>query len=197
MRLSVTHNPQNPSAWHLLADLAHDDAGDAEMVKVLREGLAANPTDPRLLLGVASLSYSEGKLRDAQELFSRLIARYPDSAMGLSNAALVSLDLGEPVARAQELMKRTVDIAPRVPAIADTWGWMLHKGGNSKAAIDMLVRVAKAIPNDGGVQYHLGAAYEATGQAGLSKAAFRRALALGVPVHYRNDIIARLKKDAN
>lgn len=79
-----------------------------------------------------------------------------------------------------------------MPAIADTWAWMLHKSEKSKEAINLLHRVAKAIPNDGGGQYHLGVAYSDTGKKGLRRDALRRALALGVPVHYKNDIVKRL-----
>ena len=89
-------------------------------------------------------------------------------------------------------MERALKRAPRVPAIADTWAWMLHKSEKSKEAINLLHRVAKAIPNDGGGQYHLGVAYSDTGKKGLRRDALRRALALGVPVHYKNDIVKRL-----
>lgn len=194
MRASVTHTPGNPIAWQLLADLSHDIHGDASMVGVLREGLKHNPTDPKLLLGVGSLAYSEGLLVEAQEMFDRMVARYPNDPQALSNAALASLDLGESPEKARELLKRAVDIAPRVPAIADTWGWMLHKLGSSREAIKLLLRVAKAIPDDGGVQYHLGAAYEGINENGRARAAFRKALALGVPKHYKDDVVKRLTR---
>jgi cellulose synthase operon protein C len=196
MRLSVTHNPKNAVAWQLLADLSHDVHGDASMIGVLREGLGHNPTNPRLLLGVGSLGYSERQVHVAQEMFTRLIARYPNNTIALSNAALASLDLGEAPDKAQALLNRAVRIAPNVPAIADTWAWMLHKTGKSAEAVRLLLKVAKAIPNDGGVQYHLGVAYIGIDQPGRSRAAFRRALALGVPKHYKDDIVKRLTEKA-
>ena len=192
MRRSVDLDPGNPAAWNLLADLAHDTDGDAAMVEVMKEGLGHNPTDPHLLLGVGSLSYSQGDLAFAEDVFKRMVARYPNDPIGLSNAALAALDQGKPPKEPRELLERALKQAPRVPAIADTWGWMLHKSGKSKEAIDLLNRVAKAIPKDGGVQYHLGVAYTESGQAGLGRAALRKALALGVPVHYRRDIVKRL-----
>ena len=69
---------------------------------------------------------------------------------------------------------------------------MLHKSGKSKEAINLLHWVAETIPNDVGVQYHLGVAYSDTGKKGLGRAALRRTLVLGVPVHYKNDIVKRL-----
>jgi cellulose synthase operon protein C len=196
MRLSVTHDPKNAIAWQLLADLSHDVHGDASMIGVLREGLGHNQTNPQLLLGVGSLSYSEGDVHEAQEMFTRLSARYPNNPIALSNAALASLDLGESPDKAQGLLKRAVSIAPNVPAIADTWAWMLHKTGKSAQAVSLLLKVAKAIPDDGGVQYHLGVAYGGLKQNGLSRSAFRKALALGVPKHYRDDIVSRLTAKA-
>lgn len=192
MRKSVTLEPGNPAAWNLLSDLAHDMSGDAEMVKVMKEGLGHNPTDPNLLLGVGSLSYSQGDIAYAEDIFKRMVSRFPNNPIALSNAALAALDLGRDVEEPQQLLERALKIAPRVPAIVDTWGWMLHKSGKSAAAIDLLLRVAKAIPKDGGVQYHLGVAYSESGKTGLGRAALRRALAIGVPIHYRKDIIARL-----
>lgn len=192
MRKSADLAPQNPVAWNLLADLVHDMDGDAAMVKIMKEGLTHNPTDPHLLLGVGSLSYSQGDLPTAAETFNRMIARFPNDPIALSNAALAALDLGYPVEEPRKLLKRALARAPNVPAIADTWAWMLHKSGKSDEAISLLLRVAKAIPRDGGVRYHLGVAYSESGKRGLGRASLRRALAMGVPSHYRADIIKRL-----
>lgn len=192
MRRSVTANPANPGAWHMLADLAHDMDGDAAMVAVLKEGLAKNPTDPRLLFGVGSLSYSQGDVAVSADIYKRMVAQFPNDPSALSGAALASLDLGENPEVARPLLIRAQQHAPNVPAIADTWGWMLHKSGESAAAIELLRRVEKAIPQDGGVQYHLGIAYLESGSSGEGRGALRKALALGVPLHYREDIIKRL-----
>lgn len=194
MRKSVNLDPSNPAAWNLLADLAHDTDGDAEMVKVMKEGLGHNPTDPNLMFGVGSLSYSQGDVVYAEEIFKRMVSRFPDNPVALSNAALASLDLGRPVDEPRKLLERALKRAPRVPAIIDTWGWMLHKSGKSREAITLLRRVEKAIPDDGGVQYHLGVAYLESGNPGLGRAALRKSLAIGIPVHYRKDVIKRLTK---
>ena len=196
MRKSVDLSPQNPTAWNLLSDLAHDTDGDAAMVGIMKEGLSHNPTDPHLLLGVGSLSYSEGDVAFAAEIFKRMLARYPDDPVALSNTALTALDLGHAPEEPRKLLEKALARAPRVPAIADTWGWMLHKSGKSAEAVNLLLKVEKAIPNDGGVQYHLGVAYDGLQQKGLSRAAFRRALALGVPKHYKDDIVSRLTTKA-
>lgn len=192
IRKSVDIDPANPAAWSMLADLAHDTEGDAAMVSVLKEGLSLNPTDPHLLLGVGSLSYSQGDLEYAVEIFSRMIARFPDDPIALSNLALAGLDLGKDPETARGLLKRALERAPRIPAIVDTWGWMLLKTGKAQEAVDLLLRVAQAIPDDGGVQYHLGLAYAGIGQDGRGRGALRKALALGVPKHYRADIERRL-----
>lgn len=192
MRKSVELDPGNPVAWNLMADLAHDKNGDAAMVATLKEGLKNNPTDPHLLLGVGSLSYSQGDVAYAAEIFKRMIARFPNDPKALTNAALAELDLGRSPEQPRIWLQKALAQAPRVPVIIDTWGWMLHKSGKTAEAIKLLQRVAKVIPDDGGVQYHLGVAYSDSGKPGLGRAALRRALAIGVPLHYRKDIIARL-----
>ncbi len=192
MRKSVTIDPTNAGAWHMLADLSHDTKGDKAMLAVLREGLEHNPTDPNLLLGVGSLSYSQGDVAYASEIFRRMVARFPDNPIALSNSALADLDLGRDLGGAREKMEKAVKLAPRVPAVIDTWGWMLHKTGKTPEAIALLTKLAAAVPDDGGVQYHLGVAQADGGQDGLARAAFRKALALGVPQHYRQDLVRRL-----
>ncbi len=192
MRKSVTIDPSNAGAWHMLADLTHDIEGDKAMLRVLREGLEHNPTDANLLLGVGSLSYSQGDVASASDIFRRMVARFPDNPLALSNSALADLDLGRDTAAAREKLEKAVKLAPRTPAVVDTWGWMLHKTGQTAEAIGLLARVAQAAPDDGGVLYHLGIAYAADGQDGLARAALRKALALGVPLHYREDIVRRL-----
>lgn len=192
MRKSVEIDPRNPTAWHLLADLSHDTNGDAAVLDILKEGLDHNPTDAHLLLGVGSISYSQGEVDYANGIFKRMAARYPEDPIALTNLALTALDLGEPAADVEATIKRAVERAPRVPIVADTWGWMLVKSGKAAEAVNLLQQVAKAAPDDGGVTYHLGLAYEAAGEDGLGKAALRKALALGVPKHYREDIVRRL-----
>ena len=192
MRKSVEVEPGNAGSWHMLADLTHDIDGDAAMIGVLKEGLASNPTDPHLMFGVGSLSYSQGDVELSAEVFGRMISRFPDDPVALSGAALAMLDLGRSPAEARKLLERARQRAPNVPAIADTWGWMLHKSGKSAEAIELLKEVSAAIPNDGGVLYHLGIAYLESGEAGPGRSALRKSLALGVPQHYRKDAIARL-----
>ena len=120
MRKSVELDPYQPAAWQLLADLNHDIDGDAAMIGVLKQGLDSNPTDPQLLLGVGSLSYSEGDLETAKQTFQRMIARFPDDPIALSNAALASLDMGDAPDDAKKLLERYGDGTEReIPGSAD------------------------------------------------------------------------------
>ena len=82
-----------------------------------------------------------------------------------------------------ESLERAFAIARRlrgteVPPFQDTYGWILHRRGQSEEAIEYLEPAAAALANDPIVQYHLASAYEAVGRSEDALAAYQRALEL-------------------
>ena len=70
----------------------------------------------------------------------------------------------------------------QVPQFQDTYGWILHRRGDSAQAIVFLAPAAAALGDNALVQFHLGEALLATGRKAEARAQFERVLALaGTP----------------
>jgi len=194
LRRAIALTPESAGAWQTLASVAHSRSGDPAMLGTLREATTRNPNNPSLLQQYASLAYSEGSLPEAISGYRKLLTiddRNPDVLAGL---ALALLDDDKETADVQRLLNRAREIDPEHAYTTDALGWMQLRQNKIEAAIETLERARHAAPQDGGIQYHLGKAYIAAGRTPPGTAALRRAIAHGVPKHYRADIVMQLSR---
>ncbi|WP_282130190.1 tetratricopeptide repeat protein, partial [Roseobacter litoralis] len=76
-----------------------------------------------------------------------------------------------------------------IPALQDTFGWILHRRGESEEALPYLEGAAQGLPNDPLVQYHLGKAYEALERPEDALAQFRKVVQIAGPEDQREQVI--------
>jgi tetratricopeptide (TPR) repeat protein len=158
----------------LLAETGRRDAAAA----ALAEGIAATGGDPGLLLLQAGLAESTGDFEGAIAAYETLYARDSADLVVANNlASLLSAHRTDP-----ESLERAFAAARRlrgsdVPQFQDTYGWILHRRGDSAQAAPLLAAAAAALPGDALVQYHHGEAEFALGRRDAAAEAFRRAIA--------------------
>jgi Flp pilus assembly protein TadD len=150
------------------------------MYAVLEQGLKANPNHPDLLYEKATILYSAGDVAGAETVYRQVLRQVPDHIGALNNLAASILDSGKEPESARPLVERARAKAPNDPSVLDTYGWFLLRTGDRANAIRALESVAKAIPKDGTVQYHLGAAYLEAGKQDEGRAKIQEALRLGL-----------------
>ena len=81
-----------------------------------------------------------------------------------------------------ESLARAFAIARRlrgseVPYFQDTYGWILHRRGDSDQALNYLTPAAAALPDNALVQFHLAETELALGRRDAARASFVRAIA--------------------
>jgi Flp pilus assembly protein TadD len=69
-------------------------------------------------------------------------------------------------------------LAPSVPAIQDTLGFVHYRRGEYDKAEPLLRKAAEQLPNDASVHYHLGMTYYRLGRKDDAAVALRRSLQL-------------------
>ena len=94
----------------------------------------------------------------------------------------------------EESLTRAWNVARRfndteIPAMQDTYGWILHRRGESAEALPYLEAAAAGLPNDPIVQYHLGQVYQALDRPDDALAQYRIAVQLAGPDDTRDQII--------
>jgi predicted Zn-dependent protease len=83
---------------------------------------------------------------------------------------------GEDVAEATRLISRASQLRPSDPAISDSLGWALFKGGKAGEAIPILERAVASEPTIAEIGEHLGDVYWTVGRRVDARYAWRAAL---------------------
>lgn len=200
---ALTRSPKQAALWTELYRITGETAGDGAAADVLRRGLAELPRDRTLLWLNAGALERAGDVPGAIAIYEGLYQRYSDDPVIANNLASLlasSRTDATSLARAATIARRLQD-SP-VPAFQDTVGWIAFRQGQTEQALQRLEPAAKAMPQDAGVQYHLGRVYEALGRTAEARARFLAAQTLlaAVPASaqpdWRADLEARLAKTA-
>jgi len=172
-------NPEFENAWvQLMRSQSAQGRLDAART-TLDTALAANSDAPNLLWAKATFLERANDIDGAIDIYA---AMYEQN----SGLLVVANNLASLLAthRADEAsLERAFTIARRlrgteVPPFQDTYGWILHRRGQSEEAIKYLEPAARALANDPIVQFHLASAFEAAGRADDATLAYQRAIDL-------------------
>lgn len=178
-RALLETDPADELATRQLYTLLESQGQTDEAGKVLEAGIAARPQSPDLQWIKASRLQTQGDLTGAIAIYENLYAQNGTNPLVANNlASLLSQTAEDPA-----VIDRAFRIARRfrsseVPALQDTYGWLLHLTGNSAGALPVLESAAAALTEDASVQYHLGAVLAANGRTTEAQAALTRALDL-------------------
>lgn len=139
----------------------------------LEAWLGRRPQDVAVRLALAEEAVAKGETSKAIALYEQSIRGDRPNAMALNNLAWLYHQQGD--GRAAETAKRAYDAAPQVAAIADTYGWILVKGGKVQEGLALLQKAVADSGSQPDIRYHYAAALA---QAGQKDAARQELLAL-------------------
>ncbi len=178
LQKAVALDPNSTVAYQLLAELYVSSRRDSEALTKLNEALAKKPNNPIVLLQLATLQSQTTNYPGAAATYEKLLEIAPRSPVALNNlAALYNGRLGKPE-RAFELAAQARKVAPQVPEIADTFGWVLCRQGKHFESLSPLSEAAAKLPSDAEVQFHLGVAQYMLGNDQQAEKQLRMALQL-------------------
>jgi tetratricopeptide (TPR) repeat protein len=130
----------------------------------------------RTMTGV--LLEMNGQAAEAEKAYERTLADDPRAGVAANNLAVMLGDSNRDLNRALQLAQTARQVLPDNPNVADTLGWIYVKKNLSGQAIPYLEFSAKALPEEPVFHYHLGVAYQQTGNLKLARASLGRALNL-------------------
>jgi putative PEP-CTERM system TPR-repeat lipoprotein len=140
----------------------------------LLEWLQNSPADADVRRLLAAHYESTGRQADAAAEYEKLLATGRIDPVSLNNLAWILQSRGD--ARAVALAKRAYDAAPQIPAIADTYGWILVQTDKVRDGIVVLERALAGASANPDIQYHVAAAYVKSGQAARGAEILREVL---------------------
>jgi putative PEP-CTERM system TPR-repeat lipoprotein len=140
----------------LVASLASaylQDDRHADAIKLLQEWTADHPADNRALLILAQTLQTQGRDEEAIGAYEALVEAGERNYLVLNNLAWLYQERGD--ARAVEVAREAYDLAPDRPEVADTYGWILVRNGNSKEGLSILQQAYVAFPTQTEIGYHV------------------------------------------
>ncbi len=177
MTTVVAAAPTADLAWLQLAKLQMIDDQSEDVLKTLNDGIAANPQSGNLLWAKASYLQEQNDIDGAIDIYSELYEQNSGSVIVANNLASLLATFrtdAESLARATVIARRLQDTD--VPALQDTYGWILFRNGDVDGALEYLEPAAAGLPQDATVQYHLGRVYQELGRRDEAMAQMRKAI---------------------
>jgi tetratricopeptide (TPR) repeat protein len=140
---------------------------------------AAPMTHPAAILARARLAAHTGDTAAALALLEPLIRAKPDLVAALNLAGYLLADTNQRLGDAERYLRHARELAPGEPEILDSWGWLLLRRGDARAAVRTLDRAARFAPLEPEILVHLAAAWAADGAPKTAAQILDRAAALG------------------
>lgn len=155
----------------------------AEALALLQARVASHPDVAGLLYALASAQDRAGRLAETKGILKVVLELSPAHSGALNHLGYLLVEEGGqgPLARAEPLLLRAVELRPDDGAVADSYGRCLFKLGKVAPALAELRRADKLAPGDPVVLSHLGDALEAAGLRAQAEETWRRALGRLLP----------------
>lgn len=170
--------PDAAKSYLLLARL-HGAAGEIQAARESLERGIERTDSSGLRMALATIEERTGDTQAAIELYRAVLARQPGFEVAANNLASLLSDhdpTSEELAEAHRVAKRLR--GADLPQFQDTWGWIQHLRGDSKAALKTLETAAEGLPEHPIVQYHLGAVLADLGRTERARTVLSRAVEL-------------------
>ena len=178
-RALLDEDPRRSRLWLELSRL-EQRRGDRDAAKArIDDGLGHMPEDMNLLWARASFLEQDGDIDGAIDIYERLYAIDSGALVVVNNlASLLSThrDDAENLERAWTVARRFR--GTEIPAVQDTYGWILHLRGESAEALPYLEAAVAGMPNDPLVNYHLAQTYLSLDRQDEALDRFQRAVEL-------------------
>jgi len=140
--------------------------------------LAAPFDEPVRAMLLARIADHAGDAATALRLVEPLARAQPEQAPALNLTGYLLADRNERLPDAEAYLRRARELAPGDPAVLDSWGWLLLRRGQYRAAVRALDRAARYAPREAEILVHLAVAWAADGAPRTAAGVLDRAAGL-------------------
>lgn len=151
------------------------DEGKLDSARTLLNDLAAlRDRDASLRVQIANVEIRRNRIPEAIAQYRQILVADKNNIYALNNIAYLLTSLNQPD-EALGYAQQAKELAPTLPQVDDTLGWVLYHKGIYGEAVSHLESAAKK-SSDASIQYHLGLAYYKTGRGDRGAQMLRAAL---------------------
>ncbi len=174
--VELDHN--NVNAFLMLADAQAARGSLPQALASAERAVQQNPRGVRAYAVVGVLEEKSGNWQKAEEAYQKAMQIDPGYGLGANNLAFLLLEHGGNVDVALSLAQTARNSLPDSPSTADTLAWAYIMKGIYGSAIDLLLKALTQTPDNPTYHYHLGVAYQRSGNAAAAATQFRQVLKL-------------------
>ena len=153
--------------------------------RALTRWLARRPDDVRVRLVLAEFYMGTDRNDRALEELEAIVRQNPNSVVALNNLAWLYLERSD--RRATATAERAYSLAPKVAAVADTYGWILLSQRRGKEALPVLESAARSAASDATIQYHYASALAQAGRESEARVLLQRVIGSIKNIDQRRD----------
>jgi tetratricopeptide (TPR) repeat protein len=161
-------------AYLLLAQLYVASNKQEQAIEKLNAAVEKNKTVPALMQ-LATIHEQLKHYTEARDAYEKVLTVAPNFAPALNNLAVLDSEYLGQLDTAYDLAKRAREASPNEPHLADTLGWISFKKGDYDNALRLLQESAGKLPDQPGVQFHVGMAHYMVGNEGPARIALQKA----------------------
>lgn len=152
---AIATQPNNVSFALLPGRILMTQGKNDEALEAMQAAADTHNNHPAILLAKADLHMNQQQNQPAADLYEQIVVAQPNNVVALNNLAWLLREQDN--SRAIELASRASELAPQAPDILDTYGWVLHLGGNHEQAKTILEKALALAPENAAIQEHLNA----------------------------------------
>ena len=127
-----------------------------EAEKRARQWLETHPEDYEIAMLLANTLLNADRTAETIQHYEKLLPKQPDNLIVLNNLAFLYID--SDLEKAAQHAEKAYKLAPKFPAVVDTYGWIALKQGQHRKALNALSKAHTLDPDEPSIQYHLAAA---------------------------------------
>lgn len=196
LRALVAEYPETGGVVHALVR-HHVERGNMPVAeRITRDWLEARADDPDFRFQLGALLERQGKLKEAEAEFRRVIAAEPDHDLALNYLGYMLADRTDRLEESEELIQRALAEDPYNGSYLDSLGWVQFRQGDLNLAEPNLLRAQQCMPENSVVLDHLGDLYRAKGNTEEAVRFWRKALQHDGDQELEREVIARKIEEA-
>ena len=165
-REAVRINPKWITPWLDWAGLWLSQEKPDQAVRVLQDGLRANPESEELHMLLASAHSDEGRIDSAMAEYEAALRFNPRNLLAANNLAVLLVDYksDQPSLQRAFALSRDFEKDAPHPLFIDTLGWVRFKMGQQEEALRLMKNAVAKSPEIPVLNYHLGIAFLQSGK---------------------------------
>lgn len=175
---AISFKPSNIEILGYKAALLKESGDIKSALNVLIEIQKLEPENEQHLFSLGVMYDESGEKAKALEYMEKVIEVNPNHANALNYLGYTLAEANKDLLKAEELIKKALNIEPDNGYFIDSLGWVYYQMGRYKEALTQLERANKLVDSDPVIMEHLGSVYIALGQKEKGKTILNNVLDL-------------------